>query len=49
MKVTYVRNANRWLGSVSGDLIKTKGITDAQGLRKGMSGPELHQILKDRI
>ena len=30
-------------------LIKAKGITDAQGLRKGMSGPELHQILKDRM
>jgi hypothetical protein len=73
LKVTYDQNADRWLGTVSSDLIKlsayidqnfdssfllvdsvtqlitAKGITDAQGLRKGMSGPELHQILKDRM
>ena len=73
LKVTYDQNADRWLGTVSSDLIKlsayieqnfdssfllvdsvtqlitAKGITDAQGLRKGMSRPELHQILKDRM
>ena len=73
LKVTYDQNADRWLGTVSSDLIKlsayidqnfdssfllvdsvtqlitAKGITDAPGLRKGMSGPELHQILKDRM
>jgi len=73
LKVTYDQNADRWLGTVSSDLVKlsayieqnfdssfllidsvtqlimAKGITDAQGLRKGMSGPEMHQILKDRM
>jgi signal transduction histidine kinase len=69
LKVTYDQNADRWLGTVSSDLIKlsayieqnfdssfllvdsvTQLITaDAQSLRKGMSGPELHQILKDRM